>query len=89
MPAVPLMAGVVSFVLAPSAGVVSEILGGVGSIVNVCGALNPVLPAPSDCCACAVYVPAPSAVVAVIVHVVPVRVALSVCTGLPLTEEPL
>jgi hypothetical protein len=54
MPAVPLSAGVVSFVLEPLAGAVSVMAGGAGSIVNVRGALNPMFPALSDCWAWAV-----------------------------------
>ena len=90
MPAAPLSVGVVSLVLElPLAGVVSVMAGGVGSTVNVCGALNPVLPAASVCWACAVYVPAASAGEPLIVHVVPLRVAVRVWTGAPATVEPL
>ena len=88
IPATPLNVGVVSFVELPFAGVVSVIVGGVGSTVNVCGALKPVLFAASVCCACAVYVPAASAGEPSIVHEVPDLVATRVWTGAPDTVVP-
>ena len=78
MPATPLNVGVVSFVELPFAGVVSVIVGGVESTVNVCGELNPMLFAASLCSPAPCTCPAASAGEPLIVHEVPERVATRV-----------
>ena len=57
-------------------------------IVNVFALLKPVLPALSDCCAWAVYVPVGSAGDPSTVQLPPACVAVSVCTGLPVALVP-
>ncbi len=89
IPATPLNAGVPLASVALFAGAVSVTTGAVVSTTNVCAALAPVLLAASTCVACAVYVPAASAGDPSIVHVPPLRVATRVCTGEPVTTEPL
>ena len=54
IPAVPWKVGVVLLVEPPLAGLVSVTVGATVSIVNVRVLLDPVFPAESDCCACAV-----------------------------------
>ena len=65
-----------------------EICGGAAVTVNVCGADTPVLPALSDCSACAVYVPAASAVVPLTVQAPDTASTVSVCTGVPVACVP-
>ena len=74
----------------PSVTVLSpmEISGGEAVTVNVCGAETPVLPALSDCSACAVYVPAASAVVPSVVQAPDAEFTVSVCTGVPVACAP-
>src|SRR5215208_562956 len=79
VPATPENVGVESLVVLPSAGVVTETLGGVVSTTNVFGLLRPVL-VPSLCSARAVYVPS-ARDGASTENVVPVRVTVSVWTG--------
>jgi hypothetical protein len=60
----------------------------VGCTVKLLAELVPTLPAPSDCDACAVYLPGGSAVVPVTDHDPPEAVVDSVCVGVPVAVVP-
>jgi hypothetical protein len=80
-PAAPEKVGRLVDTVEPDTGDVSVGCGATVSIENVLAELSPIAPPESDCAACAVYVPSARSAPASTVHVVPVRVACSVCTG--------
>src|SRR5581483_4848712 len=83
-PAVPANAGVESLTVEPFAGAVIVTLGAAVSTTNLFTPDVPVLPAPSDCAACAEYWPSANPVDGVTDQEVPDRVADNVCTNVPL-----
>src|SRR5205085_9922627 len=88
VPAAPRKPGVPLLVTAPLLGAVRVTAGGVVSTVKVAALLSPVLPAASDCCACAVYVPSASAGAATTDQAPALAVAVSVSTGVPVALPP-
>src|SRR5437588_563466 len=88
VPAPPPKVGAVLAVAEPSAGWLRVTAGGVVSTVKVAAPLRPVLPAASDCCACAVYVPSASAGEATD-QAPALAVAVRVSTGVPVAVLPL
>jgi hypothetical protein len=86
-PAVPATDGVLSFERLPAVGEVTETAGAAVSTVKVVPAVDVEFPTSSVWIACTVYWPSASTA-AVPDHDPPLRVRLSVCTGVPVGVDP-